>query len=321
MMPLIRKSSTGRSNALALGLSAAACASAVALVLGCAGVPVAGAAPTRAVTSRIELLQTPGGGIQPQAAVDARGTLHLIYFKGDPTAGDLYYVRRATGSASFSAPVRVNSQPGSAIAMGTIRGGQIALGQNGRAHVVWNGANNGSGDSHPHEHPPHPGDHEGQRASDHAAYHGGSEAPGGGAPLLYARLNDAGTAFEPQRNLMRLSYSLDGGGSVAADSAGNVYAVWHAAPGRGVGEENRRVYVARSTDNGKTFTAEAPISASGTGACGCCGLKAFAGRDGALTILYRAAIRKVERGMQLLTSRDSGKTFAARALDRWPVDT
>ena len=49
--------------------------------------------------------------------------------------------------------------------------------------------------------------------------------------------------------------------------------------------------------------------------------EAFAGRDGTLYILYRAATRKVERGMQLLTSRDHGRTFQARALDRWRVDT
>ena len=39
----------------------------------------------------------------------------------------------------FSKPVRVNSQPKSAVAVGTIRGAQIAIGQNGRVHVAWNG--------------------------------------------------------------------------------------------------------------------------------------------------------------------------------------
>jgi DNA-binding beta-propeller fold protein YncE len=41
--------------------------------------------------------------------------------------------------------------------------------------------------------------------------------------MLYARLDDAGTAFEPQRNLIQVAAGLDGGGSVAADQAGNVY--------------------------------------------------------------------------------------------------
>ena len=41
--------------------------------------------------------------------------------------------------------------------------------------------------------------------------------------MLYTRLNDAGTAFEPQRDLIRMARGLDGGGAVAADGVGNVY--------------------------------------------------------------------------------------------------
>src|SRR5207302_344064 len=80
----------------------------------------------------VEVIRTPNGGIQPQALVDAKGVLHLVYFKGDPAAGDLFYVSRAAGDKDFSSAIRVNSQPGSAIAIGTIRGGQIALGKGGR---------------------------------------------------------------------------------------------------------------------------------------------------------------------------------------------
>ena len=35
----------------------------------------------------VRLLRVPNGGIQPQAAVDGKGTIHLIYFKGEPGAG------------------------------------------------------------------------------------------------------------------------------------------------------------------------------------------------------------------------------------------
>src|SRR5207244_2989490 len=77
---------------------------------------------------RVDVVRTPDGGIQPQAAVDSEGTIHLIYFKGDPAGGDLFYVTRKTTPVGFSRPIRVNSQPGSAVATGTIRGAQIALG-------------------------------------------------------------------------------------------------------------------------------------------------------------------------------------------------
>src|ERR1700676_842000 len=40
----------------------------------------------------VTVLRVPHGGIQPQAAVDDKGILHLTYFLGDPSHGDLYYV-------------------------------------------------------------------------------------------------------------------------------------------------------------------------------------------------------------------------------------
>src|SRR5262245_44919829 len=88
----------------------------------------------------VELVRVPHGGIQPEAALDVTGTLHLLYFAGEPRAGDLFYVRSTDYGKTFSTPVRVNSQQGSAIATGTIRGGQLAIGRGDRVHVVWNGS-------------------------------------------------------------------------------------------------------------------------------------------------------------------------------------
>src|SRR5438876_10648727 len=87
----------------------------------------------------VRLLRTPDDGIQPQAATDVKGVVHLIYFKGDPKAGDIFYVRREPGQNEFSKPIPVNTQPHSAMAMGTIRGAQLAVGKNGRVHVAWDG--------------------------------------------------------------------------------------------------------------------------------------------------------------------------------------
>src|SRR3954464_7567890 len=150
----------------------------------------------------VKLVRVPEGGIQPQAAVDESGTAHLLYYKGPEARGDLFYVKSADGGSSWSAPIRVNSQSGSAIAVGTIRGGHIAVGKNGRVHVAWMGADGAE------PKPP------------------GTKA----APMLYARLNDAQTAFEPQKNVITSNVGLDGGGSVAADATGNVYVAWHASP-------------------------------------------------------------------------------------------
>jgi hypothetical protein len=238
----------------------------------------------------VNVIRTPDGGIQPQVAVDRDGVVHLIYFKGEEMAGDLYYVRKSSRDTEFSKPLRVNSVPSSAIATGSIRGAQIALGRSGRVHVAWLG----SGKAQP-------------------------RGPGNATPMLYTRLNDAGTAFEPQRNVMQFAVGLDGGGSVAADDFGNVYVVWHGNPDKD-GEANRRVWVAHSHDDGKTFEREVLANKDHTGACGCCGLRAFADDHGTLYILYRAAREGIHRDMYLLTSSNQGRTFEEDLVSQWELN-
>lgn len=243
------------------------------------------------ISAQVTLMRTPRGGIQPQAAVDSTGVLHLIYFTGESGGGDVFYVRRAPGKDSFSEPLRVNSQPGTIIATGNIRGAHLAIGKGGRVHVSWMGS---------------------QAAE--------PKGPGGATPMLYARLNDAKTAFEAQRNLMQFAIGLDGGGSVAADNQGYVYVAWH---GRGdkEGEANRRVWVARSIDEGRSFAREVPAYSEETGACGCCGMRAFADSRGSVYMLYRAATNFVNRDIYLLASSDHGEHFRGQRLHPWKLET
>jgi len=239
------------------------------------------------------LVRTPDGGIQPQAVVDAGGTVHLIYFKGTASAGDLFYVKRGPGEEKFSAPLRVNSQPSTAVATGIIRGAHLALGKSGRLHVAWFGSAQAT-----------------------------PQAFNKTAPLLYTRLNAAGTAFEPQRNLMQQTFNLDGGGSLAADDQGNVYVVWHALKvGMANGEENRQVWLAHSRDEGQTFPKETLALTEPTGACACCALRTFVDSQGTICVLFRSATAKVNRDMYLLASRDQGKSFQSTLLHKWQVNS
>jgi len=249
----------------------------------------------RAHRADVTLIRTPGGGIQPQLAVDENGVLHLIYFKGDPSAGDVYYVRKAPGATEFSKAIRVNSVAGEVIAIGSVRGAQLALGKSGRVHVAWMGAH--------------------------------STGPKKLVPMLYTRLNDAGTAFDPQRNVMHFAAGLDGGASVAADNFDNVYVVWHANPENN-GEAKRRVWMAHSSDSGRTFAREVAVDPEMkqgsrqelTGACGCCGMRAFTDTKGSLYILYRAATEQIHRDMVLLVSHDQGKHFVANRVAKWELN-
>ena len=85
----------------------------------------------------ITLLRTPHEGIQPQTVLDRRGVLHMIYFKGDASGGDIEYVSRKPDQKDFGPPIRVNSEPRDAVAVGTVRGPQMALGRNGHVYVAW----------------------------------------------------------------------------------------------------------------------------------------------------------------------------------------
>ena len=245
----------------------------------------------------MRFVRVPNGGIQPEVARDPAGVLHMIYYSGEPGAGNLFYVRSRDDGRTFTSPVRVNSQDGSAVGAGMIRGGQIAVGRGGRVHVAWNG----SGTSLPK---------------------GSVDVRSGkpGPAMLYSRSNDAGTAFEPQRSVMLRSVTLDGGGSVAADLSGNVYVAWH---GNDVktgndGEENRRVFLARSSDDGVHFAPDAPVSPEPTGACGCCGVRMLATSRG-LLVLYRTATAKTSRDMYLMRSDDGARTFTGARVHPWQI--
>jgi hypothetical protein len=244
--------------------------------------------------------RVPNEGIQPQLAVGRDGVVHLIYFKGDAEAGDIFYVTSRDSAKSFSKSVRVNSQPGSAIAVGTVRGAQIALGKNDRVHVAWNGSAIAEPKGLPN--PQLPEDSPYRLSS----------------PMLYTHINSNGTSFEPQRNLMTSTYALDGGGSVAADNAGNVYVVWHGNSTNGTaGEGGRAVWVAKSKDEGRTFADEVRANREDTGACACCGLRAIADRSGDVYIAYRSAMDIVHRDMYVLVSGNRGQTFASSQVDPW----
>ncbi len=263
-------------------------------VIGAAAAALCAASPTR---ESVRVVSVPSAGIEPQVAV-ADGVLHMVYFAGDPRHGDLLYTRSLDFGGSFSSPVRVNSQAGSAMAVGAIRGAQISVGKRSRVHVAWNG-------------------------SDQAEPRGpvNPEAGQSGAPMLYARLNDLGSSFEQQRNLMRETFGLDGGGTVAADHNGNVYVGWHGkAPGAPQGEAGRQVWMAESRDDGRTFDRERPVSKESTGACGCCGMRIFADSGGTLYGLYRSATENVHRDIYLLRSDDRGKNFSVALLHPWNIN-
>jgi hypothetical protein len=236
-------------------------------ILGCVALTSIAAASRKAFepAPAVTVLETPDQGIQPQALGDPSGVVHLVFFKGDPAGGDVYYSRLQVRNGAvkrLAADVRVNSIAGSALATGTVRGAQIALGRNGIVHVAWHGAS---------------------------------------PVVLYARSVD-GAHFEAQRTLSGTITGIDGS-TVAADRNGRVSIAWHGMGSR-QGEGNRTVYLASSTNDGATFASPSPATTAPVGACGCCGLKAMFDGAGSLNILYRAATDGKHRDTTWLQVRD-----------------
>jgi len=64
-----------------------------------------GAPVGKAESGSVLLVRVPGNGIQPEAVVDGGGIMHVLYFAGEPRAGDLFYARSKDYGQTFSTPV------------------------------------------------------------------------------------------------------------------------------------------------------------------------------------------------------------------------
>jgi hypothetical protein len=81
------------------------------------------------------------------------------------------------------------------------------------------------------------------------------------------------------------------------------------------------VFVARSTDEGKNFRRETPALSKPTGACACCGMRAFADSNRGVFALYRAACQMTNRDETILISRDKGNSFEIAYSHPWHLET
>ena len=141
-------------------------------------------------TPDVTVVRAPANAKLPQVAIDDTGTLHLIYYMGSMSSGDLFHVSRGPDATDWSAPQQVNSQPHSVTGVGPIDGGQLAVDPTGRLHVAW--------------------------------FHNDPMR------FYYTRSDGAG-GFETQQLLsVKDEGAVEAGPTVTADGVGNVYVFWHA---------------------------------------------------------------------------------------------
>ena len=140
---------------------------------------------------RVSLIPTPGNGQVPDAEVDRDGAIHMAYV----SRNDAWYVKSSDEGKTFSAPIRINSEPGTVHPPNMYRGPDIAIGKNGRVHVIWY----------------------------ISAYQ--RKLPKDQWGVFYSYLDPGQSQFAPGRNL---NHKPSDNYSLAADDKGNVAVVWMA---------------------------------------------------------------------------------------------
>ena len=227
----------------------------------------------------VEIVRVPDGGRMPRAVIDEADTVHLVYFEGVMSGGELLYVTRDIGDSEWTEPTWVNSEPRSVVGVGPIDGGQLTLDANARLHIVWFQTNP--------------------------------------TRVFYTRSTDDRHGFEPQRTLWsEEDGSFEASPTVTTDDKGNVFVFWHAG---GAEDADRAVHMMMSHDGGNNFGAVRRVSKDGEGACGCCNMAAFADSAGTVYVSYRGAGENVRRGQRLLTSGDAGHTLADESIHGWQI--
>lgn len=232
----------------------------------------------------VSLIPTPDRGVQPRAAVDAGGALHLVAFHGPRESGELLYRRSADAGKTFGRPLKVTNELHAATAVRASACAQLALGKGSRAHVVW--------------HRP------------------ASEA--GPAEVLYTRLDDANAAFETPRAMSSARAGLDGGSAVAADENGRVWIAWHAPSKPDAGVKERALFVVESNDDGASFGPERMALPGRVSACS--SIQLLAGLDAGFGFVYRSHVDGKFKDKEFF-HRETTVVFSEPGADAtWSVD-
>ena len=216
----------------------------------------------------------------PRAVIDSQETVHLVFFQGVISSGDLWHVRRPLKVSSWSQSEKVNSQPHSVVGFGPIDGGQVVIDHRDRLHVVW-------------------------FQSDPVR-------------IFYTRTNSTGTGFEKQRSLWtQEEMVVETSPTVTVGQDGRVLVFWHAGVGD---DASRSMYLATSNNGGAAFEPVRRVSTSTFGACGCCSPAAITDAAGTIYLSYRGASDNVQRGQRLMTIGKMGETLSDKMIHPWQIN-
>ncbi|HSE17030.1 MAG TPA: sialidase family protein [Pyrinomonadaceae bacterium] len=233
---------------------------------------------------------------EPATAAAADGTFYVAWVNHDAKQADVMLARFNHKAEPQGSPVRVNREAGSATAW---RGDQpsVAVGPDGAVYVLWT-ARVEAGDKH-------------------------------GTDLYLSASTDRGRTFASEVKVNDdKAPGPHGMHSLAVAKDGRIYAGWlderniHApkpstkAEGHHM-ESNRDLYLATSTDGGRTFSRNQKVA---TDACPCCKTSLVVSADGTLYAGWRQVLPGSYRHIAVASSTDGGAKFSAPVIvsdDRW----
>src|SRR5215213_580820 len=272
------------------------------LIIGVALIALAGCnhiAATREPVAPPQPIQISAPGIdaaEPATATAPDGTFYVAWVNHDARQADVMLAHFNNKAEMQGTPVRVNRQAGVATAW---RGDQpsVAVAADGAVYVLWT-ARFDAGDKH-------------------------------GTDIYLSASTDRGQSFtsEVKVNDDKVP-NAHGMHSLAVAKDGRIYAGWldernvHApkpstkAEGHHM-ESNRDLYLATSTDGGRSFSANRKVASD---ACPCCKTSLAVSVDGTLYAGWRQVLPGNYRHIAVASSTDGGTKFSAPVIvsdDRW----
>jgi hypothetical protein len=233
---------------------------------------------------------------EPATATAPDGTFYVAWVNHDAKQADVMLAHFNHKAEMQGAPVRVNRQPGVATAW---RGDQpsVAVAADGAVYVLWTARVEG-GDNH-------------------------------GTDIYLSASTDRGQSFVSEVKVNDdKAPNAHGMHSLAISKDGRIYAGWldernvHVpkpstkAEGHHM-ESNRDLYLATSTDGGRTFSKNQKVASD---ACPCCKTSLAVAADGTLYAGWRQVLPGSYRHIAVASSTDGGTKFSAPVIvsdDRW----
>ena len=250
---------------------------------------------------KVTTFKLPYGGIRPQVAIDQKSVVHIVQ-ANSKIRGDLVYVKHEPGRNQFSKPVNVLHE-----SSGMAASFNMTVGKDGRVHVFTR-----------------PNPRYSKMAMGSEAYDAMFKSKARFFVLrymLHSRLNDDGSAFEKEANIIGKTIGFEGVGAIVAEqNSSTVYAFWpgQTEPGPEMG---RDMYMAVSRDEGKNWSAPRKLDINIEGNCRCCPIQATMDAQDNIYILYRNSVMTSpgswDKDTFLMVSKDAGKTWSKRLVQKW----